>query len=140
MELGIIGIGKMGGNSALQCSENGIPVGKARRLKPELTKKDVKVVKDDDEFVRSLKHPRVIYMPLPAGQTIDKVLKELVSHIDKDNVVMDVGNSYYKESIRREAELSKLGIHFVNCSISGGIYGARYIASIMVGGKPEAIK
>jgi 6-phosphogluconate dehydrogenase len=141
MELGIIGLGKMGGNLALQCVEKGIRVvGKARRPKPELEEKGVKVVVDYDEFVGSLKSPRVIFLSLPAGPTIDKVLKELALHLDKEDVVMDGGNSYYKDSIRREAELSKLGIHFVDCGTSGGVEGARYGACFMVGGKPEAIK
>jgi len=141
MELGIIGLGKMGGNLALQCIDKGIRVaGKARRPKPELTEKGVKVLKDYDEFVRSLKPPRVIYLSLPAGPTIDKVLRELAPHLDKGDVIMDGGNSYYKDSIRREAELSKLGIYFVDCGTSGGVDGARYGACFMVGGKPEAIK
>ena len=141
MKLGIIGLGKMGGNLALQCIEKGIRVvGKARRPKPHLTEKGVKVVEDYDEFVGSLKPPRVIYLSLPAGPTIDKVLKELVPHLDRGDVVMDGGNSYYKDSIRREAELSKLGIYFVDCGTSGGVEGARYGACFMVGGKPEAVK
>ncbi len=131
----------MGGNLALQCVENGIRVvGKARRPKPELTKKGVKVVEEYDEFVGSLKLPRVIFLSLPAGPTIDKVLKELVPHLSKGDVVMDGGNSYYKDSIRREAELSKQGIYFVDCGTSGGVDGARYGACFMVGGQPQAIK
>jgi len=131
----------MGGNLALQCIDKGIyVVGKARGPKPHLTEKGVKVVKDYDEFVRSLKPPRVIYLSLPAGPTIDKVLKEVAPYLDKDDVIMDGGNSYYMDSIRREAELSKLGIYFVDCGTSGGIDGARYGACFMVGGKPEAIK
>jgi 6-phosphogluconate dehydrogenase len=141
MELGIIGLGKMGGNLALQCIDKGIRVvGKARGPKPKLTEKGVKVVEDYEEFVGSLKHPRVIYLSLPAGRTIDKVLKELVSHLDKGDVIIDGGNSYYKDSIRREAELSKLGIYFVDCGTSGGVEGARYGACFMVGGKTEAAK
>lgn len=141
MELGIIGLGKMGGNLALQCIDKGIyVVGKARGPKPRLTDKGVKVVKDYDEFVRSLKRPRVIYLSLPAGPTIDKVLKELAPYLDKGDVIMDGGNSYYKDSIRREAEFSKLGIYFVDCGTSGGIDGARYGACFMVGGKPKAIR
>ena len=141
MELGIIGLGKMGGNLALQCIDKGIyVVGKARGPKPQLTEKGVKIVKDYDKFVRSLKPPRVIYLSLPAGPTIDKVLKELAPYLDKGDVIMDGGNSYYKDSIRRQAELSKLGIYFVDCGTSGGIDGARYGACFMVGGKPEAIK
>jgi 6-phosphogluconate dehydrogenase len=77
MELGIIGLGKMGGNLAIQCINKGILVlGKARGLKPELTEKGVKVVDNYDDFVDSLKPPRVIYLSLPAGPTVDKVLKE----------------------------------------------------------------
>ena len=141
MELGIIGLGKMGGNLVLQCIDKGIyVVGKARGPKPHLTDKGVKVVKDYDEFVRSLKPPRIIYLSLPAGPTIDKVLKELAPYLDRGDVIMDGGNSYYKDSIRREVELSKLGIYFVDCGTSGGIDGARYGACFMVGGKPEAIK
>jgi len=105
MELGIIGLGKMGGNLALQCIDKRIHVvGKARGPKPELTEKGVKVVENYEEFAGSLKPPRVIYLSLPAGSTIDKVLKELVSHLDKGDVIIDGGNSYYKDSIRREAK------------------------------------
>ena len=141
MELGIIGLGKIGGNLALQCVEKGIRVvGKARRPKPELAKKRVKVVESYQEFVAFLKPPRVIYLSLPAGPTIDKVLNELVPFLDTGDVVMDGGNSYYKDSIRRETELSKHGIYFVDCGTSGGIEGARHGACFMFGGKTEAVK
>lgn len=141
MELGIIGLGKMGGNLALQCIEKGIRVvGKTRRPKPKLTEKGVKVVGDYDEFVGSLKPPRVIFLSLPAGPTIDKVLNELVPHLNRGDVIIEGGNSYYKDSIRRQAALLKLGIHFVDCGTSGGVEGARYGACFMVGGKPEAIR
>ncbi|MFQ6051823.1 MAG: phosphogluconate dehydrogenase (NAD(+)-dependent, decarboxylating) [Candidatus Hydrothermarchaeota archaeon] len=141
MELGIIGLGRIGGNLALQCTEKGIwVVGKARSPKPYLADKSVKVVEEYEEFVNSLKKPRVIFLSLPAGRTIDNVLKELVPHLDKGDVVIDGGNSYYKDSIRREAELSKLGIHFVDCGTSGGVEGARNGACFMVGGRYEGVK
>jgi len=141
MEFGIIGLGKIGGNFALQCIDKGIRVvGKARGPKPHLTEKGVKVVEDYEEFVGSLKKPRVIFLSLPAGTTIDKVLKELVPHLYKGDVIIEGGNSYYKDSIRREAELSKLGIYFVDCGTSGGVEGARHGACFMVGGKPGAVK
>jgi 6-phosphogluconate dehydrogenase len=141
MEFGIIGLGKMGGNIALQCTEKGIKVvGKARGPKPELTEKGVKVVGEYGEFVSSLKKPRVIFLSLPSGPTIDNVLKELVPYLEKGDLILDGGNSYYKDSIRREAEISKQGIHFVDCGTSGGVDGARYGACFMVGGKPEAVK
>ena len=94
MELGIIGLGEMGGNLALQCIDNEIRVvGKARRPKPELTEKGVKVVEDYDELAGNLKPPRVIYLSLPTGSTIDKALRELVPHLDKGDVIIDGGNS-----------------------------------------------
>jgi 6-phosphogluconate dehydrogenase len=141
MELGIIGLGKIGGNIALQCIEKGIKVvGKARMPKPELVEKGVNVVIEYGEFVTSLEKPRVIFLSLPAGPTIDTVLKELIPYLDRGDVVLDGGNSYYKDSIRREAELSKHGINFVDCGTSGGVKGARHGACFMIGGKPESVK
>ena len=61
-------------------------------------------------------------------------------YLGKGDVILDGGNSYYKDSIRRESEISKMGIHFIDCGTSGGIDGARYGACFMVGGKPEANK
>lgn len=140
MELGIIGLGKMGGNIALQCIDKGVHVvGKARGPKPELAEKGVKVVESYQEFVSLLKPPRIVFLSLPAGPTIDRVLRELMPHLDHGDVVMDCGNSYYKDSIRREAECSEMGIYFVDCGTSGGVEGARHGACFMVGGKPEAI-
>jgi 6-phosphogluconate dehydrogenase len=148
VELGIIGLGKIGGSIALQCVEKGIQVvGKDRGPKPDLTEKGVKVtergvkvVEEYSEFVSSLRKPRVIFLSLPAGPTIDKVLEELIPYLEKGDVVLDGGNSYYKDSIRREAEISKQGIYFVDCGTSGGVEGARNGACFMAGGKPEAVK
>lgn len=141
MELGIIGLGKMGGNIALQGIEKGIKiVGKARGQKPDLEEKGVIVVDNYNLLSSSLKPPRIVFLSLPAGPTIDNVLKELSPHLDKGDVILDGGNSYYRDSIRREAEISKLGLYFVDCGTSGGIDGARYGACFMIGGKPEAAK
>ena len=141
VKLGIIGLGKMGGNLALQATEKGISViGKARSKKPELSQKGVKVVNDYKDLTDFLEHPRVIFLSLPAGSTIDNVIRDLLPFIDKGDLIIDGGNSYYKDSIAREAELSKSGIYFVDCGTSGGVDGARNGACFMVGGEPEAIK
>jgi 6-phosphogluconate dehydrogenase len=141
MQIGIIGLGKMGGNLALQATEKKIQViGKARSKKPELEKQDVKVVTDYESFVGFLKRPRVIYLSLPAGPTVDSVLDELVPHLDKGDVVMDGGNSFYLDSIKREKKMHEKGIYFLDCGTSGGLEGARHGACFMVGGKEEGIK
>ncbi|MDD1736640.1 MAG: NAD(P)-binding domain-containing protein, partial [Methanothrix sp.] len=140
MELGIIGLGKMGANIALHGMEKGIKiVGKARGKKPELTQKGVLVLEDYKSFLANLSRPRVVFLSLPAGPTVDQVLRELIPLLDKGDVIMDGGNSYYKDSIRREEEISKHGIHLVDCGTSGGIDGARHGACFMVGGRPEAV-
>jgi len=141
MQLGIIGLGKMGGNLALQASEKKIGVvGKARSKKPELEEQGIKVVNDYESFVGFLKHPRVIYLSLPAGPTVDTVLNELTPFLEKGDVMMDGGNSFYLDSIEREKRMSQKGIHFLDCGTSGGLEGARYGACFMVGGKEEGIK
>jgi 6-phosphogluconate dehydrogenase len=141
MQLGIIGLGKMGGNLALQANDKKISViGKARSKKPELEKQGVKVLTNYEPFVGFLKHPRVVYLSLPAGPTVDSVLDELVSYLEKSDVIMDGGNSFYLDSIKREKRISEKGIHFLDCGTSGGLEGARHGACFMVGGKEEAIK
>ena len=141
MRLGIVGLGKMGGNLALQAVEKNIAViGKARSTKPDLERNGVKVVRDYESFVSYLDIPRVIYLSLPAGPTIDTVLKEMLPYLERGDVVMDGGNSFYMDSIKREKELFDKGIYFLDCGTSGGLEGARYGACFMVGGRAEGIK
>jgi 6-phosphogluconate dehydrogenase len=145
MKLGIIGLGKMGGNLALQAMDKKIVViGKARKRKPELESQGLKVVTDYKDFVSYLEHPRVIYLSLPAGKVVDIVLDELLPYLEGGDVVMDGGNSFYLDSIEREKRLWDRrrgeGIYFLDCGTSGGPEGARNGACFMVGGKEEGIK
>lgn len=141
MELGIVGLGKMGGNISLQCVDKGITaVGKDITKRPELEEKGVKVVTDYQNFKDALKAPRVIFLSLPAGPLIDKVIGELLPFLDKGDVLLDGGNSYYKDSQRRASELAEKEIYFVDCGTSGGWEGARYGACFMVGGDKKAIE
>lgn len=139
--LGIVGLGKMGGNLALQAVEKGISVvGTARSKKPDLAQAGVNVVDNYHSFVAPLKHPRVIYLSLPAGPTVDVVLKELVPHLEQGDVVMDGGNSFYLDSIEREKVLWEKKIYFLDCGTSGGLEGARNGACFMVGGRDEGVR
>lgn len=141
LRLGIIGLGKMGGNLALQAVEKNIAViGKARGSKPDLERNGVRVVDNYEPFVSFLDRPRVIYLSLPAGPTVDTVLKEVLPYLEKGDVLMDGGNSFYLDSIRRENELFDKGIYFLDCGTSGGLEGARYGACFMVGGRDAGIK
>src|SRR5919199_1214538 len=142
MRLGIIGLGKMGGNLALQAIDKKIGlIGKARKQKPELENRGVKVVIDYKDFISYLDHPRVIYLSLPAGKAVDKVLDELLSYLKSGDIVMDGGNSFYLDSIEREKRVwDRGGIYFLDCGTSGGPEGARNGACFMVGGRQEGVK
>ena len=140
-KLGIIGLGKMGGNLALQAIDRDIDVvGKARSSKPELEEKGVKVVSDYKSFVSYLGDPKLIYLSLPAGRTVDTILEELLPYLQQGDVIMDGGNSFYLDSIRREKQLFAKGIYFLDCGTSGGLEAARNGACFMVGGRDEGIK
>lgn len=141
MELGIIGLGKIGGNLALQAVEKGIKVvGKARSRKPHLEKKGVVVASDYESFFAHLNPPRVVYLSLPAGPTVDQVLTEITPFLEMGDVVVDGGNSFYMDSVRREREMREKGIYFLDCGTSGGVDGARRGACFMVGGREEGVK
>ncbi|MHC1630792.1 MAG: phosphogluconate dehydrogenase (NAD(+)-dependent, decarboxylating) [Methanotrichaceae archaeon] len=145
MKLGIIGLGKIGGNLALQAVEKGIfVVGKDksenRSKTSHLENEGVNVVDSYESFVDLLDPPRVVYLSLPAGPTIDHVLEKLLPYLDESDVVIDGSNSFYFDSIRREEDLADAGIYFLDCGTSGGLEGARNGACFMVGGNPEGVK
>jgi 6-phosphogluconate dehydrogenase len=138
MQLGIVGLGKMGGDLALQCVDRGIDVvGHAKHGHPALAEQGVKIAVTYDAFVGALKPPRAIYLSLPAGPTVDEVIGDLLPYLAKGDVLMDGGNSFYEDSVRREKELRAKGIHFLDCGTSGGVGGARHGACFMVGGPAE---
>jgi 6-phosphogluconate dehydrogenase len=141
MQLGIVGLGKMGGNLALQAIERGIEVvGTAHHPKPDLEKQGVTFVGNYREFAAALRPPRVIYLSVPAGPPVDDVLNGLVPHLDRGDVVVDGGNSFYLDSIKREKGLREEGIYFLDCGTSGGMEGARKGACFMIGGGREGIR
>ena len=141
LELGIVGLGKMGGSIALQCIDKGIKVvGKDIASKPDLEKQGVKVVTVYKEFADSLSTPRVIFLSLPAGDLVDRVINDLIPFLTKGDVLLDGGNSFWMDSIKREKDLFEKGFYFIDCGTSGGVGGARYGACFMVGGKEEGIK
>ncbi len=141
LELGIIGLGKIGGNLAKQAVEKDIHVvGKDPAEKPELEQKGVLKVDSYEAFTDELESPRVIYLSLPAGELIDNVLEDLVPHLSEGDVVMDGGNSFFRDSLRRHQELEEEGIRFIDCGTSGGWKGARNGACFMVGGGEDAVE
>lgn len=144
MEIGFVGLGKMGGNMALrlaQGSPNGtIPgghrvVGYARDPNPELAGVDgVRVVESVEAIVKALAAPRVIWVMVPAGNATESVITELADRMAVGDIIIDGGNSYYKDSMRRAQGLASRGIGFIDVGTSGGIWGRTEGYCMMVGG------
>ncbi len=143
MELGIIGLGSIGGNLAKQATEKGIDVVGCDTVdRPELKEEGVTVLDSGEyeELANRLDAPRVIYLSLPAGELIDEQLDELTKHLDEGDVVMDGGNSFWRDSMRREERVWEDGIYYLDTGTSGGPPGARDGACFMVGGREEGFE
>lgn len=138
-EIGFVGMGRMGLNMATHLVEGGYRViGYNRSEEPRAKAQTVgiEVASSLFEVVQKLSAPRVIWL-MVTSRAVDVVLAELTPLLDVGDTIIDGGNSFYKDSIRRHAELSVQGIHFLDCGTSGGMTGARHGASIMVGGHAD---
>nr|PZN39480.1 MAG: decarboxylating 6-phosphogluconate dehydrogenase [Bacillota bacterium] len=92
------------------------------------------------ELAAALPRPRVVWMMVPAGEPVDRVIAELSPHLEPGDVLIDGGNSFYRDSVRRAEALRGRGIHYLDCGTSGGVEGARHGFCLMVGGDPEAFR
>lgn len=141
---GMIGLGTMGRNFLLNVAEHGIigvgydlDAAKRDLLLKEGAGMPIDVGSDLADFLNKLESPRNIMLLVPAGSIVDKVIADLVPHLDEDDLIIDGGNSHFTDTERREAELSAKNIGFMGVGVSGGEEGARHGASIMPGGRRE---
>ncbi|MAU16858.1 MAG: phosphogluconate dehydrogenase (NADP(+)-dependent, decarboxylating) [Muricauda sp.] len=145
-DFGLVGLGVMGRNFILNVADNGFTAfgndldeEKVQALIKEggdPTK--VNATTDVKTFVQSLATPRKIMLLVPAGKIVDSVIEGLLPHLDKGDIIIDGGNSFYTDTDRREAYLKEKGINFFGAGVSGGAEGARKGPSIMPGGSKEA--
>jgi 6-phosphogluconate dehydrogenase len=145
-DFGMIGIGVMGSNLLLNMADHGYAV-VGFDLKQERADKLVQAAKpgttvkgtiDIADMVGSLKKPRKIMMLVPAGKPVDDVIENLLPHLEKGDIVIDGGNSYFKDTLKRISYLQPKEIHFFGMGVSGGEAGARFGPSMMPGGDQEA--
>lgn len=144
-KFGMIGLGTMGRNLLLNMADKGFSViGHDKNLQMiELLKEEGKEhhlngFVDIRDFINSLEKPRKIILLVPAGAIVDNVINELIPLLDKGDIIIDSGNSYFADTSRRDEQLKALGIHFFGMGISGGEEGARFGPSLMPGGDKEA--
>jgi 6-phosphogluconate dehydrogenase len=142
MELGMIGLGRMGNNMVVRLMRAGHQC-VVYDVHPEpvqsLAKEGAVGSNSLADFVKKLKTPRAIWMMVPAG-VVDKTLKELTPLLAADDAIIDGGNSYYRDDIRRAADLKAKGIHYVDAGTSGGVWGADRGYCLMIGGEKDVVQ
>lgn len=142
MELGMIGLGRMGSNMVRRLQRAGhhcVAYDRNEELAQSVVKDGAAAATSLEEFVKKLTLPRSIWMMLPAA-VVDPMLKTLVPLLEADDVIIDGGNSYYQDDIRRAADLKPKGIHYVDAGTSGGVWGSDRGYCLMIGGEDQIIQ
>jgi 6-phosphogluconate dehydrogenase len=144
-ELGMIGLGVMGFNLVMNIADHGFSVAgydkdpaAAARLRPEAKQGDVRGTADLREFIAMLRRPRAVMLLVPAGAPVDSVIDALLAHLQPGDLIIDAGNSHFRDTDARARNLEAKGIKFLGVGVSGGTEGARHGPSIMPGGPEEA--
>ncbi len=142
MQLGMIGLGRMGSNMVQRLLKDGhecvVYDHSAESMQP-LAAKGAQTAASLEQFVQKLAKPRAVWMMIPAA-VVDSVLASLASLLEPGDIVIDGGNSYYHDDIRRAADLKPKGIHYVDCGTSGGVWGMERGYCLMIGGEKDAVK
>ncbi len=142
MELGMIGLGRMGTNMVRRLLRAG-----HRCVVYDLHPEAVRVLVDEgaagttslEDFAHTLKKPRTAWLMVPAG-AVDPTLKTLIPLLEPDDVVIDGGNSHYHDDIRRAAELKPQAIHYLDVGTSGGVWGSERGYCLMIGGEEAVVR
>ena len=144
-QIGVVGMAVMGKNLALNIESRGYSVALFNRTGAKTTAvveehpdKNFKATYTIEEFVQSIEKPRRILLMVKAGPATDATIQELLPHLDKGDILIDGGNTFFKDTMRRNEELANSGINFIGTGVSGGEKGALKGPSIMPGGQKEA--
>jgi 6-phosphogluconate dehydrogenase len=138
----MIGLGRMGGNMVIRLTKAGhdcLVFDNHPEAVQALVEKGAKGTTSLPDFVKQLSKPRLVWLMVPAG-VVDPVLESLIPLLEQGDIVVDGGNSYYHDDIRRAADLRKLGLHYVDVGVSGGVWGLERGYCHMIGGEDEVVK
>jgi 6-phosphogluconate dehydrogenase len=144
LQIGMIGLGRMGANMTRRLARGGAQVIAFDRAAPARRalsrERRVSTVADLASMLQGLKAPRVIWLMLPSGKASADTLAQLIPLLAKGDVLVDGANANYKDSMRRAAELSALDIYYVDAGVSGGVWGLANGYTIMLGGETRAVR
>jgi 6-phosphogluconate dehydrogenase len=142
MQIGMIGLGRMGANMVKRLIRGGhecVVYDRNADAVASLAKEGAAGASGLEDYVNKLQKPRAIWLMVPAA-VVDQTLTELVPHLSADDIVIDGGNSYYIDDIRRGKELKEKGLHYVDVGTSGGVYGLDRGYCMMIGGETEVVR
>lgn len=143
MEISIIGLGRMGMNMAkrlLRAGHKVVAYNRSPQKTRELAKEGAKGCFSLEEVVHRLTPPRIVWLMLPAGAVVEEHIKVLTALLSKGDILVEGGNTYYKDDLRRAETLDKKGIKYVDVGVSGGIWGLEYGYCLMIGGPEETFQ
>src|SRR5260221_7371632 len=142
MQLGMIGLGRMGANMVRRLLKNAYDCAAydmSAKAVAELVEERAVGAASLSEFAKSLTKRRAVWLMLPVG-AVDKTIADLLPHLERGDVLIDGGNSYYIDDIRRAKELTAKGIHYVDVGTSGGVWGLERGYCMMIGGEADVVK
>jgi len=142
MQLGMIGLGRMGANMVRRLLQGGhqcVVFDRSPKAVEELTRAKAVGASSIADLVKKLPTPRAVWLMVPAGG-VDTTINDLLPHLTPGDILIDGGNSYYIDDIRRAEELAPKGIHYVDVGTSGGVWGLERGYCLMIGGEPEVVR
>ena len=142
MQIGMIGLGRMGANMVRRLLNGGhecIVFDRSPKAVQELTEQKATGSSSLGELVKKLTKPRAVWLMVPAA-VVDNSIADLLPHLEADDILIDGGNSYYIDDIRRAKELASKGIHYVDVGTSGGVWGLERGYCMMIGGEGKIVK
>src|SRR6476619_5850704 len=142
MQLGMIGLGRMGANMVRRLIRNGhdcVVFDRSQQAVSELVKENAAGSASLADLVKKLEKPRAVWLMVPAA-VVDQTIADLLPHLEAGDVLIDGGNSYYVDDIRRANELAPKGIHYVDVGTSGGVWGLERGYCMMIGGPDAAVR
>ncbi len=142
MQLGVIGLGRMGANIVRRLMRDGhscVVFDVSADAIKDLEKEGAAGASSVADFVEKLSAPRVVWVMVPSGEITGKTIEEVASHMEPGDMIIDGGNSYYRDDIARAVSLSRQGIHLVDCGTSGGVWGIDRGYCLMIGGESDVV-
>ena len=143
MKSGFIGLGRMGSNMVLNLLDKKQQVvvwNRSREKMGKVVSEGAESAENIAELCGKLSHPRIVWIMVPAGKPVDDIISAVRVNLSEGDIIIEGGNSYYKDSIRRNQELKKDGIFLLDVGTSGGLEGARHGACLTIGGEREAFQ